>query len=66
MKSLIGEGGGDDPLVAKGRAVAARGRIGMMVTTLETAEDLAGVKVEIVLYVRANGDRWERRRRGEP
>jgi hypothetical protein len=60
VKSLLGENPGEDPLVVKGRAIAAKGCVGMMVTTLETAEDLSGVQVEIVLYVHANGDRWER------
>ena len=31
-----------------------------MVTTLETAEDLASVKVEVVLYVHTREGRWER------
>lgn len=60
VKGLLGEGEAEDPLVAKGRAIAARGRVGLMVTTLETAEDLASVKVEVVLYVHTRQDRWER------
>lgn len=60
VKGLLGEADAEDPLVAKGHAIAARGRVGLMVTTLETAEDLASVKVEVVLYVRSRGDRWER------
>lgn len=59
VKSLLGEQPADDPLAAKGKAVAARGRVGMLVTKLDTAEDLSGVAVEIVLYARMNGDRWE-------
>ena len=61
LKSLLGEeGNGDDPLVAKGNEVSARGRVGLMVTTLETAADLSGVTVEIVLYAKVRDDRWER------
>ena len=60
VKGLLGDGEAEDPLMAKGRAAAAKGRVGLMVTTLETAEDLASVKVEIVLYVHTQGDRWER------
>jgi hypothetical protein len=48
VKSLLGEEPAEDPLVTKGKEVAAKGRVGMMVTTLETAEDLSGVKVEVV------------------
>ena len=32
----------------------------MLVTRLDTAGDLSGVKVEIVLYARIKGERWER------
>ncbi|MDB5352307.1 MAG: hypothetical protein JWN86_3554 [Planctomycetota bacterium] len=60
MKSLLGEEAAEDPLVAKGREAASKGRVGLLVTRLDTAEDLSGVKVEITLYARLNGDRWER------
>jgi hypothetical protein len=60
VKGLLGEAAAEDPLVAKGRELAAKGRVGMLVTTLETAEDMSGVKVEVVLYARIKDDRWER------
>ena len=60
VKELLGEGDAEDPLVAKGRAIAAKGRVGLMVTTLETSDDLASVKVDVVLYVHTRDDRWER------
>ncbi len=61
VKSLLGEAGeAEDPLVAKGKEVSARGRVGLMVTTLETTADLSGVTVEVVLYAKVRDDRWER------
>jgi hypothetical protein len=60
VKGLLNDGPAEDPLVAKGREISAKGRVGMLVTKLETAEDLSGVKVEVVLYARVNPDRWER------
>ena len=60
VKGLLGEGAAEDPLIAKGRELSAKGHVGMMVTTLETAEDMSGVKVEVVLYARMKDDRWER------
>jgi len=46
-----------DPLAEKLKAVAARGRIGAIVTRLEIAPDLSGVTVESTLWVRG-GERW--------
>ncbi len=60
VKGLLGDEAAENPLAAKGREVAAKGKVGMMVTTLKTDEDLSGVEVEVVLYARMNGDRWER------
>ncbi len=60
VKSLLGDEPAEDPLLAKGRDAAAKGRVGILVTRLDTAEDLSGVKVEITLYARINGDHWEK------
>lgn len=60
VKGLLNNAEGDDPLVAKGRELAEKGRVGMMVTTLETAEDISGVTVTITVYGRLPGDRWDR------
>ena len=60
VKGLLGDGAAEDPIAAKMRELAAKGRVGLMVTTLETSDDLSAVKVEIVLYARVNEDRWER------
>lgn len=56
----LGAGGAEaDPLVARGREIAARGRVGLVTTSLLISEDLAAVKVESVLWVRQPAtDRW--------
>jgi hypothetical protein len=46
-----------DPLTEKLNAVAARGRIGAVVTRLEIQPDMSAVVVESSLWVR-NADRW--------
>jgi hypothetical protein len=47
-----------DPLADRQREAAARGRLGLVVTSLETAGDLSGVRVDSTLWVRSGGDRW--------
>ena len=46
-----------DPLTEKLSAVAARGRVGAVVTRLEIQPDLSGVTVESGLWIRSGG-RW--------
>jgi hypothetical protein len=46
-----------DPLLAKLKAIAGRGRAGAVVTKLQIAQDMSDVTVESTLWVRA-GDRW--------
>jgi len=46
-----------DPLAEKLKAIAARGRIGALVTRLEIAPDLSDVTVESTLWIRS-GERW--------
>ncbi len=46
-----------DPLLAKLKAIAARGRAGAVVTKLQIAPDMSNVTVESTLWVRA-GERW--------
>ena len=58
VNGLAGAPGGD-PLAARAREVAARGRIGLVVTGMETAPDLSSVQVEATLWVRTGPDRWE-------
>jgi hypothetical protein len=50
--------GRPDPMVEKLQAVAARGRIGAVVTRLAIAPDMSDVTVETTLWVRGGGDRW--------
>jgi hypothetical protein len=52
------QGGQNDPLLQKLKAVADRGRAGAVVTRLEIAPDMSDVKVETILWIRA-GDRWQ-------
>lgn len=47
-----------DPLAEKLRAVAARGRIGAVVTRLAIAPDLGGATVETTFWVRPPGGQW--------
>jgi hypothetical protein len=58
LKGLLGGEEPTDPLPAKLKAVADRGRIGAVVTALEIAPDLATVKVEATLWVRVGPERW--------
>ncbi|MFI5458524.1 MAG: hypothetical protein ACHRXM_24085 [Isosphaerales bacterium] len=46
-----------DPLAEKLKAIAARGRIGAIVTRLEIAPDLTDVTVDSTLWIRS-GERW--------
>jgi hypothetical protein len=46
-----------DPLLAKLKAIAGRGRAGAVVTKLQIAPDMSNVTVESTLWVRA-GERW--------
>ena len=47
----------EDPLLAKLKAIAGRGRAGAVVTKLQIASDMSNVTVESTLWVRA-GERW--------
>jgi hypothetical protein len=58
IKDVLGVGG-PDPLPARLRDVAARGRVGAMVTRIELAPDLGRVSAESALYYRGPGG-WER------
>jgi len=49
-----------DPLLAQAREVASRGRVGLVETRLEMAEDLSAVRVESTLWVRTGHDHWEK------
>src|SRR6201999_3178892 len=51
------EGKPVDPLAEQLRAVAARGRVGAVLTQQETSPSLDAVRVTISLWVR-NGERW--------
>lgn len=48
-----------DPIESKLREVAAKGRVGAVLTRLEISPDLAGVRVESTLLARLGPDRWE-------
>jgi hypothetical protein len=47
-----------DPMVEKLQSVAARGRIGAVITRLVIAADMSGVTVDSTLWVRAGVDHW--------
>jgi hypothetical protein len=47
-----------DPLVEKLKAIAAKGRVGSLVTRLEIQPDLSRVTVECTLWVRTAAERW--------
>jgi hypothetical protein len=47
-----------DPLVEKLKVIAARGRVGALVTKLEIVPDLSLVTVECTLWVRNAAERW--------
>ena len=58
LREVLG-GSAVDPLTSRLEAVAAKGRVGAMVTRLDVASDLDSVTVESALYVKtANG--WTR------
>lgn len=57
LRDILGENPGD-PLPTRLREVAARGRVGALVTALDVARDFSGVSVEITLWVRHGPDRW--------
>jgi hypothetical protein len=61
LRSLTGEGPAEDPLPAKLRTLAASGRNAAVVTQLEFADDLAGVRVMSVLWLRGTegGEGWQ-------
>jgi hypothetical protein len=58
LKALVGNEPGD-PMTPRAKDVAARGRVGLVVTRLDMAEDLSQVKVESTLWIRIGADRWE-------
>ena len=58
IRDTLGVGGGD-PLPARLRDVAARGRVGVMVTRIEIAPDLGSVTAESTLFYRVGGE-WGR------
>jgi hypothetical protein len=58
IRDVLGVGG-TDPLPSRLRAVAARGRVGVMVTSIGIAPDLGSVSAESSLYYRQGSD-WGR------
>ncbi len=61
LKRLLDPDAGQDrpdPLIEKLQAVAARGRIGAVVTRLAIATDMSGVTVETTLWARGGSGRW--------
>jgi hypothetical protein len=58
LKALLGNPPAEDPLAARARAVAAKGRVGLVVTQLAIAPDFSKVQVEITLWVRQSRDLW--------
>jgi hypothetical protein len=60
IKKLLDPDGGRqaDPLEEKLGAIAARGRVGAVVTRLEIQPDMSAVTVEATLWVRGPGERW--------
>jgi hypothetical protein len=59
FKDILGSGS-SDPLAARLRDVAARGRVGAMITRLELAPDFNSVTVESALFVRGPNGVWTR------
>ncbi len=57
--SVLGEPQAGDPLAPKLRALGEKGRVGAVLTRLEIAPDLAGVRVESVFLVRLGPERWQ-------
>jgi hypothetical protein len=60
IKSLLDAKPAEDPLVATFRALAAKGRGGLVVTSLDIDPSLASVRAESTLWVRRGPNRWER------
>jgi hypothetical protein len=58
VRDVLGVGSGD-PLPSRLRDAAARGRVGVMVTSIAIAPDLGSVSAESALYYRAGGE-WGR------
>jgi hypothetical protein len=58
IRDVLGVGGAD-PLPLRLRAVAARGRVGLMITRIAIAHDLGSVTAESSLYYRIGSD-WDR------
>jgi hypothetical protein len=58
IRDVLG-GSTTDPLPARLQGVAAKGRVGAVVTRMELSPDLEGVTVESALYVRT-GNGWAR------
>lgn len=58
IRDVLGVGGGD-PLQARLRDAAMRGRVGLMVTSISIATDLGSASAESTLYFR-NGTEWGR------
>jgi hypothetical protein len=58
IRDVLGVGGGD-PLPLRLRAVAARDRVGLVVTSIEIAPDLGSAAAESTLYYRRGSD-WGR------
>jgi hypothetical protein len=58
LKGLLGDEPQVDPLASKLTDAARRGRVGVVVTKLDMAEDLSTVTVESALWVRTDADRW--------
>jgi len=57
VRSLLGEEPGD-PLAPKLAEAASRGRVGLVVTRLDVAEDVSKVTVTATLWVRAGSGGW--------
>lgn len=57
LKDLLGETR-TDPLAARLHEIAARGRSGALVTTLNLPADLSSASVEMRLWVRTGPDQW--------
>ena len=58
LKGLLGGDQPEDPMPAITRKAEDRGRIGLVVTALETAADFSAVKVEATLWVRSGPNQW--------
>ena len=59
LATLVNGEPAGDPMTPQARQVAARGRVGLVVTRLDMAPDFAQVTVDATLWVRTGPDRWE-------